>query len=870
MSSRRIIVIPLALAWCLVGCIPGSGGPGNESCGDAVLDPGEQCDDGNLNDHDGCSAECQIETFCGNNVVEYGEECDDGNFLPDDGCNDRCETEVGCGNGRLEAGEQCDDDNLADGDGCSALCLDEEQGTVCGNGILELGEGCDDGNTDAGDGCDGDCQREDGCGNGIVEGTEECDDGNTLSGDGCGHDCQVEYECGNNVCEEASYETCEACPADCCPACGNNQLDQGEECDDGNNLPGDGCSGGCVDEVPGAICGNGLWEAGEECEDGNTTIHDGCSDLCETEFTCGDQQCETAMGEDCTACPEDCCPNCGNGLREVSLGEACDGADLGGLSCASLCYDGGTLACTTGCALDLGQCTGTGPQCGDQTAECSEQCDGADLKGRTCQSLGYTSGTLACGAGCGYDVSGCAGLVWYFHDDFEDQATTLTKWTLAGDWESGAPSGFVSPDYGSEPAAAYDGVGCLGTALGGVYSDNTDFNTNRAVTGPIDLTTATQPTLTFKMWQSTEDTWDGMNVWVSTDGGAVYTVLPGPSIAYNGSINGRDCWSGFDVEPWQESWQSVSFDLAAFTGQTIQLAFALYSDSSVGQPGTYLDNVLVTEDGLAPVDITVAAVLGVAVTGNVFSRALAAEGGTGSFDWSIEPGGVNNGWLTIDPASGVLSGTPAVGDLGPVTVVVRAADSANATNFDEVTFSLDVMAAFWAESFETGSGSGWTFSGDWEWGTPSGYVGVDLGQEPAGCFAGTGCIGTGMGADYSDQMTYTTNRAVSSPIDLAGTSAPVLRMRAWISMEDCCDGANVWVCTNGGTTCVVLPNPSLPYLDLIDGQDAWNDRLLESWSELTFDLSAYAGQIIQLQFAMYTDSSFGNPGMYIDEIMILD
>ncbi|MEM9057681.1 MAG: DUF4215 domain-containing protein, partial [Pseudomonadota bacterium] len=30
-------------------------------CGDALLDPGEQCDDGNTNDGDGCSAACQIE-----------------------------------------------------------------------------------------------------------------------------------------------------------------------------------------------------------------------------------------------------------------------------------------------------------------------------------------------------------------------------------------------------------------------------------------------------------------------------------------------------------------------------------------------------------------------------------------------------------------------------------------------------------------------------------------------------------------------------------------------------------------------------------------------------------------------------------------
>src|SRR5262249_27344865 len=38
----------------------------------------------------------------------------------------------------------------------------------------------------------------------------------------------------------------------------------------------------------------------------------------------------------------------------------------------------------------------------------TEQCDGADLAGQSCQSLGFTSGTLACGRTCVFDTSGCA------------------------------------------------------------------------------------------------------------------------------------------------------------------------------------------------------------------------------------------------------------------------------------------------------------------------------------------------------------------------------------------------------------------------------------------------------------------------------
>ena len=34
------------------------------------------------------------------------------------------------------------------------------------------------------------------CGNGAREGFEQCDDGNNTSGDGCSSDCQIEIVCG--------------------------------------------------------------------------------------------------------------------------------------------------------------------------------------------------------------------------------------------------------------------------------------------------------------------------------------------------------------------------------------------------------------------------------------------------------------------------------------------------------------------------------------------------------------------------------------------------------------------------------------------------------------------------------------------------
>ncbi len=186
---------------------------------------------------------------CGNGVVESGEQCDDGNTTNGDGCSSTCQTEGPCGNGVVNAGEQCDDGNTADGDGCSSTCQLE---TVCGNGIVEGAEQCDDGNTIDGDGCSSTCRYESTCGDGVLQGLEQCDDGNTVNGDGCSSTCHIEK-------------------------CGNHIVDPGEQCDDGNTVNGDGCSSTCQREPR---CGDGIVDPGEQCDDGNTTSGDGCSASC--------------------------------------------------------------------------------------------------------------------------------------------------------------------------------------------------------------------------------------------------------------------------------------------------------------------------------------------------------------------------------------------------------------------------------------------------------------------------------------------------------------------------------------------------------------------------------------------------------------
>jgi cysteine-rich repeat protein len=104
------------------------------TCGNGVLDPGEECEEdteeARANDEDGCTRYCLI---CGNSVTTPpGETCDDGNHVGGDGCSARCTTE-GCGNHVVDVGETCDDGNLDNFDGCPNNCKEEGCTPIAGS-----------------------------------------------------------------------------------------------------------------------------------------------------------------------------------------------------------------------------------------------------------------------------------------------------------------------------------------------------------------------------------------------------------------------------------------------------------------------------------------------------------------------------------------------------------------------------------------------------------------------------------------------------------------------------------------------------------------------------------------------------------------
>ncbi|PKN44231.1 MAG: hypothetical protein CVU59_12180 [Deltaproteobacteria bacterium HGW-Deltaproteobacteria-17] len=96
---------------------------------------------------------------------------------------------------------------------------------------------------------------------------------------------------------------------------------------------------------------------------------------------------------------------CGDGIAQPA--EACDKNDLRGKTCETQGYPlGGTLKCTGDCTLDYSNCVGD-PTCGDNIRQGTEMCDGEDLGGSSCGTMGFPFGTLRCAADCSFDTSDC-------------------------------------------------------------------------------------------------------------------------------------------------------------------------------------------------------------------------------------------------------------------------------------------------------------------------------------------------------------------------------------------------------------------------------------------------------------------------------
>ncbi len=460
------------------GCSDGDSCTLNDSCVDGLCQPGPQlpCDDSNP-----CTADSCAEGKC--LFVPQDGQCDDGNACTEnDACLDgKCQasTPVVC-----DDSNPCTTDYCTPQDGCQTLdnalpCDDADACTVgdqCQAGECQSGAplDCDDQNTCTADSCDAlnGCQ--------YLNLEVSCDDGNACTvGDSCADgacqsgvdslDCDDANLCTDDICVPKSG--CVNTPnADVCDD--SNACTVGDVCKAGLCLPGlvplacddnilctaDTCDAdlGCVHTLVMPCCGNQLVEEPEECDDGNYANNDACTATCqlptcddgytnglETDKDCGGScpACSDGAGcavaEDCTSgvCTEGVCQtptcdddvkngsetdvDCGNGCAACADGMACS-LDS---DCVSEVCDGGVCQVPTcddgvqnGVETDVDCGNGCSP-CGDGFAcgldgDCESQvCTDGVCQVPTCDDLVMNGSEtdVDCGGGCSLcgDGMGC-------------------------------------------------------------------------------------------------------------------------------------------------------------------------------------------------------------------------------------------------------------------------------------------------------------------------------------------------------------------------------------------------------------------------------------------------------------------------------
>ncbi len=224
------------------------------------------------------------------------------------------------------------------------------------------------------------------CGDSFISGAENCDNTGLwpLNNQTC-TSIPGGFTGGNLACLSCAWDTTQCTsPA----VCGNGTKEGSEECD-GSDFGG----ATCATELGAGYTGN------LSCSSCSIV-----TSACVAPPTCGDTTCNGT--ETCETCPGDCGACCGNGT--INTGEDCDGSNLGGATCASELGAGytGDLSCAA-CSFVTSACVPP-VTCGNGTIDGNEQCDGANLNGKTCESekgAGWT-GSLTCD-NCAVNTSAC-------------------------------------------------------------------------------------------------------------------------------------------------------------------------------------------------------------------------------------------------------------------------------------------------------------------------------------------------------------------------------------------------------------------------------------------------------------------------------
>jgi hypothetical protein len=169
---------------------------------------------------------------------------------------------------------------------------------------------------------------------------------------------------------------------------------------------------------------------------------------------------------------------------------------------------------------------------------------------------------------------------------FNDNATTISNWTVSGTW------GITTSKYVSAPSSFTD-------SPAGNYANNATLTMTS--TTPISLTDILGASLEFAAQWDIENDWDYGQVLISTNNGSTWTPLAGQYTNLGtGSFQpaNQPLYDGV-----QSSWVNENIDLTQYIGNNILLRFLLKTDGSQVRDGWYVDDIKISTYNLVPVEL---------------------------------------------------------------------------------------------------------------------------------------------------------------------------------------------------------------------------------------------------------------------------
>lgn len=266
-----------------------------------------------------------------------------------------------------------------------------------------------------------------------------------------------------------------------------------------------------------------------------------------------------------------------------------------------------------------------------------------------------------------------AGADVLFQETFDGRTNSIDV-SQATTWDVGVPS--------SGPFSAVSGAKVLATTLEGSHPDAVDA---RIATPSIQLPAGKSIELRFQHFFDAERAIDGGQVMISTDGGVRFGIVnprdsgyPEAQVAALGS-------SGFSgTSNGGAGFEEAAFDLSAYAGQDVVIAFRFAADEVNASSGWYVDDIVVFAEDAAQAAVGQTATSGnsnsSAVTAGNDSGQVAPECPAGSNSGSTAPAASQSGSVAAASSGGCGSSSAAPAATAPAAPAAQSASAAPASS----------------------------------------------------------------------------------------------------------------------------------------------------------------------------------------------